>query len=204
MKSAYESEAVLADLGSKVVDGIAVAVRDTRTDFTTYREQHPTWVAEHSERGLANWIHDRLWAHLQRQLEHLDDCFFDNDEPERHFRVGTRYHFRAKRHSEDGAVATYPTQGALEFMEQELFIDGMEEVRLLGGYTWDREERAILQPVITLRDSRDNVIWLEALIEPTSGVAATPLTPVDPTLPTLPDVVTNEDDNGIGGAAGRQ
>ncbi len=157
----------------------------------------PAWVAEHSERGLANWIHDRLWAHLQRQLEHLPECRFDNDEPERHFRVGTKYHFRAKRHDEYGSIATYPTQGALDFMEQQLTLDGMEEVRLIGGYLWDRETRAVLDGVISLRDSIDNVIWLEKLGTPATGSAATPMLPTEPKGPQLPAVVTD-----TGGAAG--
>lgn len=186
MKSVYESVAVLDDLGDKVVDGIAIAVRDTRRDLAEYREMRPAWVAEHSERGLANWIHDRLWAHLQRQLEHLPGCRFDNDEPERHFRVGTKYHFRAKRHDEYGSIATYPTQGALDFMEQQLTLDGMEEVRLIGGYLWDRETRAVLDAVISLRDSIDNVIWLEKLSTPATGSAATPISPTGSEGPQLP------------------
>lgn len=196
MKSAHESAVVLAELGDKVVEGIAVAVRSTRADLAKYRETFPSWVAESSERGLANWIHDRMWAHLQRQLEHLPGCAFDNDEPERHFWVSTRYHFRAKRHDLDGAVATYPTQGALEFMEQQLSLDGLDEVRLIGGYTWDREERAILEPVISLRDGRDNVLWVEVLPEPPAGSAATPIQPTGPTTPKLPDVVADGDERG--------
>ena len=115
-----DSAAVLADLGDKILNGIAAAVRDTRRDLAEYRDMRPAWVAEYSERGLANWIHDRMWVHLQRQLEHLSECAFVNDEPERRFRVANRYHFRAKRHDEYGSIATYPTQGTLEFMEQQL------------------------------------------------------------------------------------
>lgn len=196
MFSDIQSDSVLADLGDKVVEGIAAAVRDTRNDLTEYRRWRPSWVAQSSERGLANWIHDRMWVHLREHLEHLDECVFDDCEPERRFRVANRYHFRAKRHDVDGAVATYPTQGALEFMEQELTLDGMEEVRLIGGYTWDREERKILQPVISLRDSLDNVIWVEPLPEPAGGAAATPLAPTDPTAPPLPEIITSDDEHG--------
>ncbi|MGU3435017.1 hypothetical protein ACNHUS_18615 [Actinomycetes bacterium M1A6_2h] len=192
---------MLGDLGDKVVHGVAIAVRSTRQDLADYRSVRPAWVAEHSERGLANWIHDRMWVHLQRQLEHLPECRFVNDEPERRFRVSDKYLFRAKRHDEYGTVATYPTQTALTFMEQELSLDGMDEVRLLAGYMWDREERAIREGVISLRDSAKNVVWLEKLTEPVDGVAATPL---PSTGPSLPDVtVEPEGDAGTATGEGR-
>lgn len=201
MKSPYDSDAGVEDLGDKIVTGIAAAVRDTRRDLAEYRDMRPAWIADHSERGLANWIHDRMWVHLQRQLEHLPECIFVNDEPERRFRVADRYHFRAKRHDAYGSIATYPTQGALEFMEQELTLDGMEEVRLLLGYIWDREERAIKEAVISLRDSRDNVIWLEILTEPSTSTAATPLAPARSDGPALPEVVTDTDKDKDSGTA---
>ncbi|KAA1248673.1 hypothetical protein F0Q45_19370 [Mycobacterium simiae] len=199
MNSSYESDAVIGDLGEKIVNGIAAAVRDTRSDLAMYRELRPAWVAEHSERGLANWIHDRMWVHLQQHLEHLPECAFVNDEPERRFRVADRYHFRAKRHDEYGSVATYSTQGALGFMEQQLTLEGMHEVRLLLGYIWEREERQIRDAVISLRDSKDNVIWLVTLAEPAATQQAlTPLSPATPTIdgPSLPDVITGEEDTG--------
>jgi hypothetical protein len=203
MKSAYSAEDVLADLGDKVVAGFAMAVQGSRRDLTEYRRLYPAWVTDHTERGLANWIHDRLWSHLRRVLEALPDCVFDNDEPERHFRVGARYHFRAKRHDESGSVRTYPTQGALDFMEQELALDGMEEVRLLIGYVRDKELRTIGEAVVSLRDSTDNLIWIEPLDEPEEGTAVVPLTPSVPDSPKLPTVVTDlgDDENTAGSDA---
>ncbi|WP_336793289.1 hypothetical protein [Gordonia malaquae] len=97
----------------------------------------------------------------------------------------------------------YPidTEGPPEFKESWPLDSLLQAVR---SNTWDREEREILRPVITLRDSRDNVIWLETLLDPTDGVTATPLTPIDPTSPSLPNVITNEDDRGTGEASGQQ
>jgi hypothetical protein len=151
---------------------------------------------------LANWIHDRLWTHLRSALEDLPDCVFDNDEPERHFRVGGRYHFRVKRHDEYGSVRTYPTQGAFEFMEQELALDGMEEVRLIVGYVWDKEMRSIGDAVVSLRDSIDNVIWREILAEPADDAGATPLAPKSPPpgSPPPPAVITDLGDNDQAGS----
>lgn len=142
-----------------------------------------------------------MWIHLQRQWEHLPECAFDNDEPERHFRVGTEYHFRAKRHDEYGPIATYPTRGALDFMEQQLTLDGIEDVQLIGGYLWERETRAVLEAVISLRDSTDNTIWLEKLGSPATGSAVTPMLPTEPERPQLPGVVTDTD-RGVGSATG--
>lgn len=204
MNSSYESDAVIVDLGQEIVTGIAVAVRDTREDLAIYRQLRPAWVAEHSERGLANWIHDRMWVHLQRQLEHRPDCVFVNDEPERRFRVADRYHFRAKRHDEYGSVATYATQGALEFMEQQFTLEGMEEVRLLLGYIWEREVREIRDAVISLRDTKDNLIWLVQLPEPAVVLPVIPIAPVEAEAPALPNVSIGEEGAGPVTAAGNE
>jgi hypothetical protein len=39
MKSAYSSDDVFADLGDKVVNGFAIAVRCARRDLTAYRQE---------------------------------------------------------------------------------------------------------------------------------------------------------------------
>jgi len=65
-------EDVLHDLGDKVIGALVDATRATRVDLADYRDAFPGWVADSSERGLSNWIHDRLWAHLRRQLTDVD------------------------------------------------------------------------------------------------------------------------------------
>lgn len=55
---------VLDDIGEKAVTAFSKAVMRSKSDLATYRATFPQWVLDHSERGLANWISDRLWAHL--------------------------------------------------------------------------------------------------------------------------------------------
>lgn len=171
---------VCDDLGDKVIDGFSRAVARTAEDLHEYRTAHPDWVAESSERGLANWLHDRLWIQMVRALRAIEDAgdlVVVDREPLRELVVGTRYKLRAKRHSPDGEVASYPTQTALEFFLQQPALDGLEEIRLLVGYEWDRETRAVVQPVLSLRTAKEKVVWQEALPEPhdarrTSATAA--------------------------------
>jgi len=54
------ADEVLDDLGDKVVEAFARSVARARADLAEYRRLKPSWVAQSSERGLANWIHDRL------------------------------------------------------------------------------------------------------------------------------------------------
>jgi hypothetical protein len=45
-------------------------------------------------------------------------------------------------------------------------LPGLEETRLVAGYEWNKELRAIGAAVISLRDGKENVIWKEQLPEP--------------------------------------
>jgi hypothetical protein len=139
-----------------VLEPIDGAVRLARKDLTEYRTAHPSWAAQHSERGLASWIHDRLWFHLAVLLDAVDSVAMVDKEPTREIGVGINYRLRVKRHHDDGAVNTYPTLGAMEFMAQEaqLCIEGMESVHLIAGYIWDRDARDIGPAVISLLMAR--------------------------------------------------
>src|SRR5215204_157668 len=105
-----EPHDVCGDLGDKVIHGISWAVRQARYELEEYRRLHPGWVAQSTERGLANWIHDRLWAWIVVALDGLDGVTVIDHEPIRELYVGTRYRLRVKRHHLDGRVASYPTQ----------------------------------------------------------------------------------------------
>ncbi len=167
MKSYPSSQHVFTDLGDKVLDAISRSVDGAAADLRTYRAQHPDWVAQHSERGLASWIHDRIWHHFVRLAEHIDDVHIRDREPIREISVGIRYRLRMKRHHEDGQVSAYPTQGSMDFMEQDGqgTIEGLEEVRLIAGYEWDRDSRGMDAAVLSLRDGKDKIIWRESLPE---------------------------------------
>ncbi|MFN2494467.1 MAG: hypothetical protein ABR608_00955 [Pseudonocardiaceae bacterium] len=91
-----------------------------------------------------------------------------------------------KRHTELGGISTYPTQSALDFLQQvpmQPALDGLDEVRLIMGYVWDPDTRSIGPAVISLRADRDTVLWMEELSAPAPGTASggseatTPLPP---------------------------
>lgn len=172
MKSASESgpkrtyprwDEVEPALGDKVIEAIAAAVKAAKDDLADYRSFRPAWVAQASERGLAAWIHDRLWFHLASALEQIPGVTITDKGVLREFSVGPEtsvYRFRVKRHHEDGDVSTYPTELALEFLAQtEGMLEVFDELHLIAGYRWISDERAMGEAVISLRDGRQNVIW---------------------------------------------
>jgi hypothetical protein len=188
---------VLEGLGDKTVSAIVSAVDRAAQDLQSYRTTFPSWVTDHTERGLANWIHDRIWACLTRELDGHPEVILSGTEPTREIMVGINYRLRIKRHHEDGEVRTYPTQTALEFYmqgTQETF-PGMEELRLAGGYNWDPELRAMGEAVLSLRDSLDNIIWFEPL--PRSAQPPTTVADIRPPVlgPKAPSVEVAEDRN---------
>jgi len=120
---------------------IAKAVSQTRDDLEGYRSAHPEWAAGDSERGRANWIHDRLWSHFTSELDRLGGAPVNTgnasvltllaehpgDRPEflivdkgstREVYVRDRFRIRVKRHYRSGQVSVYPTQTALDFLAQ--------------------------------------------------------------------------------------
>jgi hypothetical protein len=162
-------EEVLDDLGDKVSGGLRDAVEAASRDLSTYRELRPDWVAEHSERGLANWIHDRLWQHLVIRLAENPLVDLHDKEPMREIVFATRYRMRAKRQSSAGFISNYPTQSALEFEIQVPTLPGLEEIRLYCGYLWDSVERKIGSAVLSLHDGQDQVVWICELLDPRLG-----------------------------------
>lgn len=195
MKSMSEYGAeITARLGDKTTHGIAQAVSDAKEDLTDYRTVRPRYVAEASERGLANWIHDRLWIHLIEQLDEDPATHFRDRGPTREFRVGTKYLFRAKRHRAGDRISSYPTPTAQAFWNQDtitLFPDA-DEVRLAAGYRWDPELREINEAVISLRDGMDHVVWAVSLVlEPQTN--AVQIRPLDDEAPALPFIDVAEE-----------
>ena len=184
MFSYLNSDAVLDALGDKVTTTIGKAVALTRDDFDEYWAAHPDWVAAHSERGLANWLHDRLWFHVTRGLDGIADIAIVKNASTSEVVVGDRFRIRIKRHHLKGEISTYPTQTALEFLDQPTGqLPGLEVVHLIAGYEWDKIALRIVRPVLSLRDGADNIIWLVELAEvagtgpsrmPESGGATSP------------------------------
>lgn len=165
----FDKDVILDHLGDKVATAVAEAVVATRADLAEYRLEHPVWVASSSERGLANWISDRLWDHLTQRLGDLDHAVIRELGPVREIIVHDRIRMRVKRHDLNGAIATFPTQTALSFYEQPgqfVIFDGLPEVYLAVGYVWERESREVGAPVVSLRDGVENLLWMYELPEP--------------------------------------
>ncbi|MFF4420481.1 hypothetical protein ACWGIU_15525 [Streptomyces sp. NPDC054840] len=188
MISYPESSDVLSGLGPKVTRSLVRAVDLAAEDLLAYRTERPSWVAQSSERGLANWIHDRLWAHLTAELDGHPGVTLTDGEPTRELVVGISYRLRVKRHREDGQVSSYATQTALEFFAQgtQEAFPGLDEVRLTAGYEWDPDTRKIGEAVLSLRNGQEKVVWLIPLREVGEGGAGGTVQPVRPTTPTPP------------------
>ncbi|MCQ4042996.1 hypothetical protein ACFOSC_13835 [Streptantibioticus rubrisoli] len=188
MISYPDSSEVLSDLGPKVTQGLVAAVDQAAKDLQEYRAVHPSWVSQSSERGLANWIHDRLWAHLTAELDGHPGVTLTDGEPTRELIVGVSYRLRVKRHREDGQVRSYATQTALEFFAQgtQETFPGLEEVRLTAGYEWDPDARKIGEAVLSLRDGQENVVWLVPLRGVGEGAVDGNVQPVRPAAPQPP------------------
>jgi hypothetical protein len=184
-----DSDLVLASLGDKVVDAFTNAVALAREDLSTYRLSNPLWVAEHSERGLAGWIHDRLWARLVELLSDNPDVFLHESGPTRDVIVSDHFRIRVKRHDSEGNVASYPTQGAIQFFAQPDMpaFEGLDQVHLIVGYCWTSDLRDMGAAVLSLRDGKDNVIWLTDLDARATGLSITTVQPpVNP--PIAPEI----------------
>ena len=157
---------VLQELGEKVLDAFADAVDAARDDLREYRTMLPDIAAQSSPRGVANWIHDRIWSHACRLLDSVDDVLCYEKGPFREVIVQDRCRIRLKRHRPPAAVATYPTQGAMDFMEQpdgQRVLEGMEQLRLILGYVWDEDSGEMGPAVLSMRHGIKNVLWVHEL-----------------------------------------
>lgn len=166
MESVPSPAQVMADLGEKSTRAFGLSVQRAKADLSVYRQLLPVVVAQHSSRGLANWINDRLWAHLSGFAEDVPDMTVNEKGATREVTVGIRYRFRFKRHSSTAMIASYPTLGYLDFVTQPTGqLPTLEEVRLVAGYEWLPETHDMGDAVISLRNGADNVLWTEALPE---------------------------------------
>ena len=157
---------VLEDLGEKVLEALVGAADAVRDDLRMYWETLPDIAAQSSARGMANWIHDRIWYHACRLLDSVEDAICYEKGPFREVIVKDRYRLRLKRHRPPAAVASYPTQGAIDFMEQpdgQRVLEGMERLRLIFGYVWDPDSHEMGPAVLSMRHGIKNVLWVHEL-----------------------------------------
>lgn len=178
-------DVILEELGDKVVGCLSQAVANGRADLDAYRSMAPLWVAEASSRGLANWVHDRLWAHVGRLADDLDDVHLVEKGPKREVVVGYQTRIRIKRHNPKGAVRSYPTHSALAFVTQEssqlLLHPDFAERKLMAGYIWNRRSNDLGDAVISYHD-HGQCIWIHPL--PEASASGNPNTgPIVPSPP---------------------
>jgi hypothetical protein len=189
-------QAVVSELGDKVVDAIVHAVKVAEEKFAQYRAQHPDWAADNAARTIADLIHDWMWTDIKQQLDLLPHVNLIDEDPKREIAVQVHseerlsYLLRIKLHHLDGRTSSYQTQTVLDFELQgtnETF-PGWGEVRLMAGYEWDKATRSMGAPVISLRDGRNKIIWVHQLPDQGGTSGVTVARPVGPGAPTLPVV----------------
>ena len=195
MVSRADPEAVVRELGDKVVGALVHAVGVAKNYLHEYRRQHPDWAAGNAPRTLASLIHDWMWTDLKQQLETLPQVNLIDRHPTREITVRVdsderlSYRLRMKLHHRDGRTSSYQTQSVIDFELQGVTptFPGFGETRLEAGYEWDPETRSMGAPVSSLRDGRDKIIWVHPLMgqgELGDGAVTLPVTS-GPTLPTL-------------------
>lgn len=158
-------------LDDKLIEALATAVAMTRVSLARYRSVLPELANSHSPRGLANMIHDWLWNHLLRQVEGLSGVRAEELGPLREFVIEGRIRIRVKRQSVTGAVATYPTQMALDFYtqpEQLPLFEMPPAIKLVFGYIWNSSEREIGPAVVAYPISARKSLWVCEIPEPPS------------------------------------
>lgn len=199
---------VVNELGDKVVGAVLHAVEVAKEQFLKYRREHPDWAADNAPRTLASLIHDWMWTALKQQLDELPHVNLIDRHPTREIAVQVQseerlsYLLRVKLHHPDGRTSSYQTQSVIDFELQGVrpTFPGFGETRLQAGYEWDKETRTMGDPVISLRDGRDKIIWVHSLAEQEDdadgGTVTRPPKP-GPTLPTL-DVSAVESDDSTG------
>jgi hypothetical protein len=189
-------EAVVSELGDKVVDAIVHAVNVAKEEYADYRQKHPDWAADNAARTTADLIHDWMWTDLKQQLDLLPHVNLIDQDPLREIGVRVEsedrlsYLLRIKLHHLDGRTSSYQTQTVMDFDLQGVneTFQGWGEVRLYAGYEWEKDTRTMGAPVISLRDGRNKIIWVHELPDQGGSAGATVSRPTRPGAPTLPVV----------------
>lgn len=195
-------ERVLNDLGDKLVEAFLEAMEVARADLDDLRTWRPGWFGPFSERFLANFLHERLWAELVARVSDYPGVEVVDREPRREIESGGRYVIRLKRHRKGDKIATYPTQRALAFWTNEATLPGLERASLAMGYLWDPELRQVGDSVLSYRDQLDHPVWGVKFARPVKGAASgITWSPIDPTLPSIDlSSVLNEEEGTSDGA----
>ena len=186
MFSLPSDEQVTAALGDKFLTCFVDAVDAARGDYEEFREWRPSWFASFTNRFTSNFVHERVWAYMVAGLDDQADVVILDKEPRRELIVGGKYVMRIKRHSEADRIRSYPTSAALDFWAQKPALAGLEQISLAVGYIWDKDERAVKAPVLSLRDGLDKrPVWAIRFTSRMAGADSIAWEPIEPTDPTM-------------------
>lgn len=177
---------VLDDLGDKLVEAFLEAMEVARADLDDLRAWRPGWFGLFTERFLANFLHERLWAELITRVSDHPGVEVIDREPTREIESGGRYVIRLKRHRKGDKISTYPTQKAKAFWMNEATLPGLERASLAMGYLWDPELRQIEASVLSYRDGLDHPVWgVKFDRADEGGATGISWSSIDPTLPSI-------------------
>lgn len=193
-----DQQTVVDDLGDKFLRAFVVAVDAARADLTAFEQFKPEWFVNFSKRFVANFIHERMWDSMTRQVAGHPEVTVVDEEPTRQIHYGTNYVVRFKRHASNLRIESFPTGGALAFWTNQAALPGLELVTLAMGYIWDPDLGEIGDAILSFRDGKNKPVW-SVTLKSRGGEAATDITwePIDPQLPQLDlSEVTEEYDEG--------
>ncbi|WP_336794249.1 hypothetical protein [Gordonia malaquae] len=202
MYSVPNQQSVIDDLGDKFLGAFVDAVVGAKDDLEAFRERFPAWFVNFSKRFIANFIHERMWDRMIRQVSDHPGVQIVDKGSIRQIIVD-QYVIRFKRHRPKMQISTYPTAGALAFWTNKAMIPGTETHSLALGYIWDVDEAEIKNPILSYRSALDTPEWSVELDAP--GPTASGTTPIGwkPLTPDLPQIDLSEivDDDAEGDAS---
>ncbi|MFT3943488.1 MAG: hypothetical protein QM705_06655 [Ancrocorticia sp.] len=181
-----QTDNVLLELGEPFIHAFIDAVADATDDYEEFRSWHPDWFATFAIRTAACFIHDRIWYHLVRRIEEMEDVVVLDKDPIRELRYQSRYLLRVKRHNADDKITTYPTETALAFWSNgQKSLEGFESHSLALGYRWDSDMRSIGEAILSYRTDLNTPIWSVTLERDAGQATGFTWTPIGPELPDL-------------------
>ncbi|QLF84844.1 hypothetical protein SEA_BBQVALINDRA_34 [Gordonia phage BBQValindra] len=205
MNTYPDPQTVIDDLGDKFLMAFVQSVTGASEDLRALGEWRPEWYVTYSQRFIANFIHERMWARTTREVSSHPDVHVVDKEPTRQIVVGS-YVIRFKRHKPTLQIRSYPTAGALAFWTNRASLPGMDQHSLALGYIWDAESGQIQSAIVSYRDGTDNPIWsvtVQEGAEATDGaVQGITHAAIDPSLPQIDLSEVAEDEGNDSSAEG--
>ncbi|MGO2819403.1 MAG: hypothetical protein ACTIA5_01290 [Brachybacterium tyrofermentans] len=152
---------VARDLGDNFLMSVVEAVDGARDDYVDFKLERSDWFATFTQRFVANFIHERIWARLVPAIDGDDAIVIEDREPVRQIRVGHQYTIRLKRHHEGDRISAFATPSNEQFWMNELAValEGLEAHTLAVGYRWDADLHEIREPVLSFRESKEKPVW---------------------------------------------